>query len=82
MLSDPIEVQRARDRLVELLALHQAAGARAGRPPRLERESWRGPAYEAYAWRADELARRMRAAVVELGEAATAARAELLRVAG
>ncbi|MFT4030341.1 MAG: hypothetical protein QM675_10745 [Protaetiibacter sp.] len=82
MPSDPIEIDRARDRLAELSALHRAAQARAAHPPRLEPEDWRGPAFEAYAWWADELAARMRDAAEELGRAVVAARVELSRALG
>jgi hypothetical protein len=82
MPSDPLEVDRARDRLVELLALQREAGARAAHPPRLDPEAWRGPAYDAYAWWVDGLGGRLRAATVELGHAVDAARGELARALG
>ncbi len=79
---DPLAAERAHDRLLEVLALERAAVARAARPPRIGPEAWRGPAYEAYAARAEELASRLHGAVVELRTAAELARTELARAVG
>lgn len=79
---DPIDADRARDRLFEVLALERAAAARAARPPRIGPDAWRGPAYRAYAARADELSARLHAAVGELRAATDAARTELARALG
>jgi hypothetical protein len=82
MPADPIELERARDRLVQLTALHHEASVRAARVPRIEPDSWRGPAYELYLWRLESLASRLRSAAGELGDAVVAARLELLDAAG
>jgi hypothetical protein len=82
MPSNPLDLERARDRLVHLVGLHRAAAQRAARPPRLGAEAWRGPAYELYAVRVDELANRLGTAVDELADAVEAARAEVLHAAG
>lgn len=76
---DPLAADRARDQLLELLALEVTAVARAARTPRIGPDAWRGPAYSAYTARVEELADRLRGAVVELRSAADAARAELAR---
>ena len=82
MPADPLELERARDRLVQLVGLHRDAALRAARPPRLGAETWRGPAYELYAVRAEELARRLRTAADGLADAVDVARAEVLHAAG
>jgi len=82
MAPDPMELERARDRLVQLLGLHRDAAARAMHVPKIPPSAWRGPAYELYAWRVDELAARMRRAAAELGDAVAAARMEVLHAAG
>lgn len=82
MPADPFEVERARARLVELVEVQCAAGARASRPPRIGPEAWRGPAYRAYAVQAEALAARLEHAAIELGAVVATARMELLRVLG
>jgi hypothetical protein len=82
MPADPIELERARDRLVQLTALHRGAATHAAHVPRIGPDAWRGPAYELYLWRVDALASRLRAAAGELGETIALARGELLDAAG
>ncbi len=82
MPATPIDLERARDRLVQLSALHRDAALRASHVPRIGPESWRGPAYELYSWRVESLATRMRGAASELADAVALARLELLDAAG
>lgn len=79
MPSDPLEFDRAYDRLQQLVALHRAAAARAARPPVLEEDAWRGPAYLAYRLRAEAVATGLSRAVGELEDAVALAREELAR---
>ncbi|MGN6271917.1 MAG: hypothetical protein ACTHMQ_02380 [Protaetiibacter sp.] len=82
MPANPLELERARDRLVHLVGLHRVAALRATHPPRLGAEAWRGPAYELYTIRVEELASRLRTAAEELADAVETARAEVLHAAG
>lgn len=82
MPADPLELERARDRLVQLVGLHREASMREDGVPRIGEESWRGPAYVFYCARVDTLTQRLRAATAELGEAVSVARWELLDAAG
>lgn len=79
MPSDPIELERAHDHLQQLVTLQRAAATRAARPPILEEDAWRGPAYLAYRLRAEALAAGLSRAVGELGDAVALAREELAR---
>ena len=76
---DPLELERLRHRLVQLDGLQRAAAARAAHPPRLTPDSWRGPAFGAYALSADRLADELGAVAGELAEAEAVARTELAR---
>lgn len=82
MSADPLELERARDRLLQLTDLHDRSSARASGVPRIGEESWRGPTYRAYSARVDELAERFRAVTGELAEAVLHARREMLDAAG
>jgi hypothetical protein len=82
MPANPLELERARDRLVQLVGLLRDAALRAGHLPRIGPEAWRGPAYELYALRVDAIADRLRTAAVELADAVHAARREVLDAAG
>ncbi|MBN9140335.1 MAG: hypothetical protein J0H23_05860 [Micrococcales bacterium] len=79
MPSDPIEIERARDRLQQLVVLHRTAAARAARPPLVEETAWRGPAYFAYRMRAEGVAAALSRVVGELDDAVVLAREELAR---
>lgn len=81
MPATPLELERARDRLMQLMGLHRDAALRAAHLPRIEAHDWRGPAYELYAMRVESLAGRLRGAVGELTDAVDAARAEVLDAA-
>ena len=76
---DPLELERLRHRLVQLDALQRSAATRAAHPPRLAPDSWRGPAFGAYALSADRLADDLGAVAEELAEAEVVARTELAR---
>lgn len=82
MPANPLELERARDRLVQLAGLHRDAALRSMQLPRLGRESWRGPAYELYLVRVEAIASRLRSAAGELADAVDAARTEVLDAAG
>jgi hypothetical protein len=82
MSANPIELERARDRLVQLAGLYREAAARPAEVPRIGVESWRGPAYELYTVRVEAIVSRLRTAVGELSDALDAARAEVLDAAG
>lgn len=82
MSADPLELELARERLVQLTALYDRAVPRAGGVPRIGEEAWRGPTYRAYSARVDQLAERFRSAEGELAEAVLTARRELLDAAG
>lgn len=82
MPANPIELERARDRLVQLTALHREASLRATHVPRIDSASWRGPAYELYLWRLEAIVSRLRTAAGELGDTVVVARMELLDAAG
>lgn len=80
MTNDPVELERARERLAQLRTLSVGAHARARHPPRISSESWRGPAFEAYSLAADLLDDRLRAAASALAHAEQLARGEVARV--
>jgi uncharacterized membrane protein YccC len=82
MPADPAELERARDRLMQLNSLHDRSHLRAERVPRIGEESWRGHAYGYYSDRVDELAEALRAADRELTDAVYLARREVLDAAG
>lgn len=79
---DPLELERARDRLVQLVGLQRNAALRVAHVPRIGAEAWRGPAYELYALRLEAITDRLRAAAVEVADAVHAARREVLDAAG
>lgn len=76
---DATELDRIREQLAVLNELQHAAAVRAGDPPRLEADAWRGPASEAYAFAASLLTDDLRAIVADLGRALSLARTELAR---
>jgi len=82
MLSDPVELQRARDRLLQIAALHESVSTHGGRVPRIGEGDWRGSAHNVYRARVDALAADFRVADHELAEAVMIARGELLDAAG
>ncbi|QEO09023.1 hypothetical protein [Protaetiibacter larvae] len=78
MPADPLELDRLRARLAELHQLYRSAQRRAADPPLIGAESWRGPAYAAYAVAAEHLGTRLHEVLDDLAGATAIARAELL----
>lgn len=76
---DPVDLDSLRDQLASLQVLQLAAASRAGAPPRLTPEAWRGPAFDAYSLAADRLADELRSIVSDLARTQTLARTELVR---
>lgn len=82
MSADPLELERIRDRLARVTALHDNAVPRPSSVPRIGEHEWRGLAYGIYSARVDALAESFHAAERDLADAVTTARAELLDALG
>jgi len=79
MSLDPAELARIRTQLATLSRLEYDADARAGDPPRLGPDAWRGPAFQAYDLVADLLADDLRSIASDVGKAHALARMEMAR---
>lgn len=74
---DPADTERLREQFAALQQLHHAAASRAGSPPRLSPDAWRGDAYLAYAADAESLAAELTSIATEIAGAERIARTEL-----